>query len=199
MVHEHAFTPCGWCRGDVQLKTNAGSNARLLVLVRHAQAGDAARFHSETGRPDRERPLTGEGVRNNRAAAAGLRRLLQRVNHVWSSPYTRAVQTAEDLGESFAWPIETPDLLLPPWNRQELEHWLGSRLLHGQTGILVGHEPDLSLLIEAWLCGAARHAPVPMEKGAACALRVADGFGPGAMELIWKLPQYGLIKLGGGR
>ncbi len=181
------------------MKKNGVSNERILVLVRHAQAGDPDRFHDETGRPDRERPLTREGVRRNRLAAAGLRRLLQGVDHIWSSPYTRAVQTAEGLGGCFEHSIETPDALLPPWDRAALGSWLDARLSSGQTGILVGHEPDLSFLLGTWLCGGNRRAPVPMEKGAACALRVVEGFGPGTMEMIWKLPQYGLMELSEAR
>lgn len=167
------------------------------MLVRHAQASDSESFQRESGRPDRERPLTSEGVRCNRLAALGLAGLLQRVDHIWSSPYTRALQTAEGVGESFERPVEMPAVLLPPWERATLEAWLDTRLSAGQTGILVGHEPDLSILLGAWLCGGVRRAPIPMEKGAACALRVAGGFGPGTMKLIWKLPQYGLMKLSG--
>ena len=175
------------------MKTVPDGRERLLVLVRHAQAGDPERFHRETGRPDRERPLTAGGRQNNQAAAAGLHRLLGTLDHLWSSPYTRARQTAEGIAEVFDRPVEAPDFLLPPWDPGGLGEWLESRLGRGQIGVLVGHEPDLSLLLGQWLCG--RGAPVPMEKGAACALRIPDGLGRGAVELLWKLPQYGLRKL----
>ena len=148
------------------MKTAPGARERLLVLVRHAQAGDPERFRRETGRPDRDRPLTAEGRQHNRAAAAGLHRLLGTLDHLWSSPYARARQTAEGIAEVFDRPVEAPDFLLPPWDPGALGEWL---------------------------CG--RGAPVPMEKGAACALRIPDGLGRGAVELIWKLPQYGLRKL----
>ena len=42
-----------------------------LLLIRHAIADDRATF-ARTGRPDRERPLTAEGRRKMRSAAARL-------------------------------------------------------------------------------------------------------------------------------
>ncbi|MBS0001959.1 MAG: histidine phosphatase family protein [Thioalkalivibrio sp.] len=176
-------------------KTVPGVDERLLVLVRHAQAGDAERFWRETGRPDRERPLTGEGRKRNEAAASGLYRLIAQVDHLWSSPYTRAWHTAQGIAEVFGRVPEAPKPLEPPWQPQALSEWLESRVARGETAILVGHEPDLSTLLGKWLCGAGGRAPVPMEKGAACALRISGNIAPGKLELVWKLPQYGLRRL----
>lgn len=177
------------------MKTLPGPDERLLVLVRHAQAGDPVRFQSETGRPDRERPLTGEGHKRNQAAASGLHRLLGRVDHLWSSPYVRAWQTAQGIAEAFDIVAEAPETLLPPWQPRNLAEWLEARVARSEIALLVGHEPDLSLLLGHWLCGARGAAPVPMEKGAACVLRVPGDIVAGGMELVWKLPQYGLRKL----
>ena len=176
-------------------KTVPGPKERLLVLVRHAQAGDPERFRRETGRPDRERPLTGEGRQRNEAAAGGLRRLLGQIDHLFSSPYARAWQTAQGISEVIGRPPEAPGSLEPPWRPKPLSEWLESSVARGETALLVGHEPDLSTLIGYWLCGRGAGAPVPMEKGAACALRVSGNFGPGELELVWKLPQYGLRRL----
>lgn len=176
-------------------KTVPGPEERLLVLVRHAQAGDPEHFRQETGRPDRERPLTGEGRKRNEAAAGGLRRLLGQLDHLFSSPYTRAWQTAQGISGTFGRPPEAPESLEPPWRPAPLSEWLESRVARGETAILVGHEPDLSTLIGYWLCGGKGRVPVPMEKGAACALRVSGKILPGEVELVWKLPQYGLRRL----
>lgn len=176
-------------------KTAPGRGERLLVLVRHAQAGDSERFRRETARPDRERPLTGEGRKRNAAAAAGLYRLIGPPDHLWSSPDTRAWQTAQGIAEVFGCPAEAPDALEPPWGHRALSQWLEPRVAPGETAIVVGHEPDLSTLLGKWLCGADGRAPVPMEKGAACALRVFGDLVPGKVELVWKLPQYGLRRL----
>jgi len=175
--------------------TVPAADERLLVLVRHAQAGDPERFRQMTGRPDRERPLTGEGRKRNEAAAAGLSRLLGQLDHLFSSPYTRAWQTAQGISEVFGRPPEAAESLEPPWRPGPLSEWLEARVARGETAILVGHEPDLSTLIAHWLCGGKSRAPVPMEKGAACALRVSGNIVPGEVELVWKLPQYGLRRL----
>ncbi|WP_006748310.1 SixA phosphatase family protein [Thioalkalivibrio paradoxus] len=176
------------------MKTRLEPGERLLILIRHAQAGDPERFLHDTGRPDRERPLTAVGVERNREAARGLGRLLKQVDHVWTSPYLRARQTAEGVAEVFGRPVEALEELGPPWRRDRLSAWVEPRLRVGESAVLVGHEPDLSGLIGHWLC-ATGAAPVPMEKGSACALRCRGAITPGSMELLWKLPQYALRKL----
>jgi len=177
------------------MNTEPLAQERWLVLMRHAQAGDPERFFRETGRPDRERPLTAAGRVQNRSAANGLLRLLKRVDHLWSSPYVRAQHTAQGIGEAFGHPAEAPAALLPPWDGAGLTDWLESRLRPGETAILVGHEPDLSALLGRWLCGSEPHSPVPMEKGTACALRISGPIRVGSVELLWKVPQYCLRKL----
>lgn len=176
-------------------RTAPGPDKRLLVLVRHAQAGDPERFRQETGRPDRERPLTGEGRKRNEVAAAGLFRLLGSLDHLFSSPYARAWQTAQGIAGKFETPVQTAEALEPPWRPGPLTEWLEARVGTGETALLVGHEPDLSMLLAYWLCGGKARAPVPMEKGAACALRISGAIAPGEVELVWKLPQYGLRRL----
>lgn len=175
-------------------KTAPEADERLLVLFRHAQAGDPERFAREQGRPDHERPLTSEGRARNRAAAEGMRRILGQIDHLWSSPYLRARQTADGIGQAFGVPMSAPEDLQPPWKPEVLAQWLGTRVQLGETAVLVGHEPDLSLLVSFWL-GARGTRPVPMEKGSACALRVTGEIAPGQVELLWKLPQHALRRL----
>ncbi|WP_043739446.1 SixA phosphatase family protein [Thioalkalivibrio nitratireducens] len=176
------------------MKNRLEPGERLLILIRHAQAGDPETFLRDTGRPDRERPLTAEGIDRNRAAAGRLGRILNRVDHVWSSPYVRARQTAEGVAAVFGCPLEAFEDLVPPWDRERLAAWLEPRLRIGESAVLVGHEPDLSGLLGHWLC--ATHAvPVPMEKGSVCALRCRGAIKPGSVELLWKLPQSVLRKL----
>jgi phosphohistidine phosphatase len=162
---------------------------RWLVLMRHSSAGQAETFFRQTGLHDSQRPLTEKGDRRNRRAVRGLIKLLPEIDRVWSSPYLRAQQTAAPLAEAAGCRVETPELLQPPWRLELIGPWLESELGLGQIGVLVGHEPDLSDLIGHWI--GARHAPVGMEKGAACLLRI-DGSLSHDMdhELIWKLPQY---------
>jgi 8-oxo-dGTP diphosphatase len=75
----------------------------LILLVRHAKAGDRARWTGD----DRLRPLDGRGRRQAEAMVAplagyGLTRLV-------SSPYVRCVQTLEPLSARLAMPVEPDD------------------------------------------------------------------------------------------
>ena len=72
-----------------------------LYIVRHAIAG-----HADGSRwpDDADRPLTPEGAKSFRAAAAGLRRIVSSVDVLLSSRFVRAWQTAELLHEVAGWP-----------------------------------------------------------------------------------------------
>lgn len=167
---------------------------RWLLLLRHAQAGDAERFARNTGLPDAERPLSIKGQRRNLQSARGLTRVLPQIHHLWSSPYVRARQTAEPLESLYRCPLHTSPVLAPPWQITTLGDWLDSALGSGEIAILVGHEPDLSSLIGAWI--GAQGTSVPMEKGTACLLRVTGSLaGSAHHELLWKIPQSVLRSL----
>jgi phosphohistidine phosphatase len=161
---------------------------RILVLMRHAQAGDAQQFFRETGLDDRERPLTDLGKRNQNAAMRGLTVLLPSLDHLWSSPYRRAWQTATIVHAAYGVPLQTSEVLAPPWSVRSLVSWLQARLTSGQTGLLVGHEPDLSALLAHWL-GLPGGNTLVIPTGMACALRMEREFAPGAQEMLWMVPQ----------
>ncbi len=110
-----------------------------LFLVRHAIAVPAA-----LNLPDATRPLTAEGRGKFVKAVRGARALGWRFDHLYHSPLTRAVETAEllrSLLEGPATPL--PDLARAP-DEEMLAHVEGSRVA------LVGHEPHLGALL-AWL------------------------------------------------
>lgn len=107
----------------------------MLWLLRHAEAAD--------GLPDDERPLTERGARHAEAAGHALARLGANIDVCFSSPKTRAVQTAqlacEPLGVNVT--IE-PALSGEPFDVQELVAGLGDVLL-------VGHDPSFSLTLHS--------------------------------------------------
>jgi phosphohistidine phosphatase SixA len=70
-----------------------------LLIVRHGPAGDRESWHA-TGRPDTERPLTKDGRRKARAAAAALAHVIDGVELVATSSWTRAAQTAAQIRDS---------------------------------------------------------------------------------------------------
>lgn len=78
----------------------------VVELVRHARAGSRDRWW---GRPDRDRPLTDEGMAQARALAERLAG--DDVLALYSSPYVRCVQSLEPLADALGMPIVEDDAL----------------------------------------------------------------------------------------
>ena len=123
-----------------------------IIVIRHGIALDADKAHG-LGLSDEERPLTPEGMRRTRAAAAGLRATLNElaVDDIVTSPLLRAVQTAEILAGYLDDPtIEEADVLAPPVDMAALDEYLHT------------HFGDRRLLLVALPGGAvAQHGPAP--------------------------------------
>lgn len=118
-----------------------------LFVIRHAIAADA-----EPGQDDTARELTTEGTRKFRRAVQGLRELDWCFDRIITSPWVRAVQTAELLKPITDGPTIATDLLADK-PRPELfaliaEATAPQRKQHATA--VVGHEPWLSELV-AWL------------------------------------------------
>jgi phosphohistidine phosphatase len=110
-----------------------------LFLVRHAIAADPA-----PERPDAARPLTAKGREKFTQAVRGARTLGWHFDHLYHSPLTRAVQTAELLAPLMKGPMTAlPELARAP-DEEMLAH------IEGTNVALVGHEPHLGALL-AWL------------------------------------------------
>lgn len=124
----------------------------VIWLMRHAEA--------ESGSPDRERRLTPAGEEDARAAGVALRILGVELDACLTSPRVRAVDTArlvcEPLGVQ---PQEEPALRGGPFHPAELA------LGHGESVLLVGHEPDFSMAVHS-----ATGAQVRMQKGGIAAI-----------------------------
>ena len=119
----------------------------MLWLLRH---GDAAE-----GSPDAERPLTGKGEEQARAAGRALAALGVEMDACLTSPKTRAADTAKLACEALGVePQHEPKLAGGPFDAEALAAGLGDNVL------LVGHDPDFSMAVHA-LTG----AQVRMKKG----------------------------------
>ncbi len=154
-----------------------------LYFLRHGEAGSREEW---TG-PDDERPLTKAGKAEMRDVARGMRWLGLGAEVVLSSPLVRAQQTAaiaaEALGksvtlapglasgctlvalaETLAAHLPTP----PPPEAADAtahEHSTGAAFPGGV--LLVGHEPDFSMLIGT-LIGRKGSAAITLKKAALC-------------------------------
>jgi phosphohistidine phosphatase len=142
-----------------------------LLVVRHGDAGDAEEF-AKTGEPDHLRPLTSKGRKQIADAAEGLRVLVPSADLIVTSPYVRAVQTADIVKTAYG-PIgeEVSNTFEPEVLPAACEQWLRDHA--NEVTIAVGHEPHLSALVTWLMCGG-EDARVEMKKGGACLL-VFDG------------------------
>jgi phosphohistidine phosphatase len=165
-----------------------------LLVIRHAIAEDQTEF-ARTGREDSERPLTAEGRDKMRRGNAGLRRIVPRIDLLASSPYTRARQTAELVGEGYGIDdIKTVDALVPDGALQDVQSWL-QRKSSAKVVAIVGHEPQLGELV-TWLMSGLREGRVEMRKGGAALLEFDGQPGPGVGMLQWLLTAGQLRDLG---
>ncbi len=161
-----------------------------LVLLRHGPAGDKKAW-TASGKPDAERPLTAKGRRKTELAAAGVRRVVGKVDRVVSSPLKRAAQTAElAAAELELKSTESFDELSPGASPERLLRRLTS-LPSSQTVVLVGHEPDLSRFAAA-LIGGGR---LELKKAGACQIAFHGKPAKSEGALSWLLAPRQLRRL----
>ena len=168
-----------------------------LILIRHGIAVDPEKYAACPG-AEPERPLTERGVKRAKRAARGLRRVVDRIDLIATSPYSRAVQTAEifchALRKSDRSQIASLPALAPGGAPKTLIDWLRQQDQNA-TIALVGHEPDLSRLLSVLTTGNAIDV-VRFGKAGAALLHCMDEVVEGGCELLWFLPPSILRRLG---
>ena len=168
-----------------------------LILVRHGIAVDPAKYAANGG-AEPERPLTERGIKRTKRAARGLRRVVDGIDLIATSPYRRAVQTAEVLGQVFSKTGKpktvTVSALSPGGVPGIVAEWLQQQEQQS-TIVLVGHEPDMSQLFAFLTIGNAVNM-VRFGKAGAAMLRCPGGPVGGSCELVWYLPPSILRRLG---
>jgi phosphohistidine phosphatase len=106
----------------------------MIWLLRHADAED--------GSPDAERPLSAKGEQQARAVGAALAVLGVELDACLASPRVRARDTARLVCAALGIePWEEPALRGGPFDPTEVAAG------HGESVLLVGHEPDFSMAI----------------------------------------------------
>ena len=104
-----------------------------VYLCRHA--------HALSGDPDELRELSAEGVEQARALGERLAAREDAPRVVLSSPFLRARQTANELGQALGVEVRVDEALAPGATAETL-----ARALEGEEGPVaaVGHQPDCS-------------------------------------------------------
>jgi len=152
-----------------------------LYIVRHGIAIDREDPKSP---PDPERFLTEEGIEKTKEVARGVVRLGIVPDFLISSPYVRAMQTAEIFAAAFEYPkqkIRRSDLLLPgteaPLFYKEL-----AKDKQSATVMCFGHAPQLDDLVAT---GVGSRQPVTSLKKAGVAMLELRRISPPSGELVW--------------
>ena len=164
----------------------------LLYLVRHGIAID--REDPNCPPDDTKRPLTPKGIKRTHAAALGLGALEVKPNEVLTSPWLRALQTAEIFCEVLGYPakkiVQTDALKgtsAPPDLLRELQG------MKAKVVLCFGHEPHLHLVISHILH---TNAKITELKKAGVALLELDRAVPPQGRLLALYPASALRLLG---
>jgi phosphohistidine phosphatase len=139
----------------------------LLYIVRHGIAIDREDPKSPS---DPERYLTPEGLRKTREVARGFASLKISPDVFLSSPYVRAMQTAEIFAEEVKFSkskIKQTDLLLPGADAAAFFRELQRASRSEESSICFGHAPHLDELI-AFALGSKKDLTQMKKAGVAC-------------------------------
>ena len=164
-----------------------------VLVVRHAPALDKDEAKRK-GIPDRDRPLTPEGRKSMKRVARGLVSRVPTLSLLVTSPWRRAVETAELLSSRYGrlQRLES-DALVPGADPGALADQLA---VHATPPVvaLVGHEPHLSSWV-SWCLTGSMDAIVELRKGGACLLRFEEQIGEGRAKLAWLMTPAVLRRL----
>lgn len=165
----------------------------ILYLLRH---GIADERDSEKYPDDSKRPLTEEGIKKFREAAAGAKNLNLEFDLILTSPYTRARQTAELFAKAFKAEkkLKEERALEADASYRNLSRELNK---HGEKAgsiVLVGHEPYLSRFLSYLLIGD-EQIGIELKKGGLAKITPGDSVEGGGAELNWLLTQKQLREM----
>lgn len=146
-----------------------------LYFLRHGDAEPTSAAGS-----DEARQLTDRGRRENRATAEAAHRAGLRPEAIFTSPLTRARQTADILEEVFGLSPKVEEALRSGFALAQLQDLL-SRNPHERI-LLVGHQPDLSTVV-GHLIGDAR---LQMAQSGLAYVQT-ERIEPGCGVLVWLL------------
>jgi phosphohistidine phosphatase len=171
-------------RRQAQNSSSSGKGKAVhLLLIRHA---DALPLGDVPSSSDADRPLSVRGHAQAKALGRLLNKRQIRLDRIVASPLLRARETADDLRAALsadAPAVTLNEELAPGGKRRKLARSL--RELGGDCLGIVGHEPDLSILV-AWLIGS-KKAQIDLAKGGVASINFSDAVRKDAGVLVWLL------------
>lgn len=154
----------------------------VLYLMRHATADVRSSFVDEA-----DRCLNEKGRLQARRVAAFMLKQGLLPDRIFSSPHTKAVQTAalvrKDAGVKVQ--VEEWPCLLPAVPAAEAKAYLFSQLQHNEAALLVGHEPELALLVNELL--GLDKTFLELKKASLTCLELDSGSAT-PVRLVWSVP-----------
>jgi phosphohistidine phosphatase len=163
-----------------------------LFFLRHAKAyPPGPKF-----RPDSKRPLTRDGEAKMYEVARGIKKLDLTFELILTSPYARALRTAEILAEVFrSKKMSVTNNLVAEADPKDVIQEINENFGSLENIVLVGHEPYMTGLISILLTGSPDTA-IALKKAGLCHLTVKD-LRPGkCASLNWLLKPSHLAALG---
>lgn len=157
----------------------------IVYFLRHAHAED-----SDGRTPDGQRQLTERGIRHTRRLARMLKLMEVEPDRLYTSPLTRARQTADIIGTEVGLTPLLRDELSPGFNLAALQS-LTHDLPMDNSVMIVGHEPDFSKVMSD-LIGGGR---IVMKKGGIARIDVS-AYQPMRGELMWLITPKVFEQLG---
>jgi phosphohistidine phosphatase len=126
----------------------------ILIFFRHGLALDRSESITK-GVEDGDRHLLKEGKEKTKKMGEVLGRLGFKIDEIFSSPFLRAVETAEVLKKTLEIKgnIIISEDLLPERNFPDFLSYLRNRNTLSEVMLFVGHEPNLSHLVSTVLGG----------------------------------------------
>lgn len=164
-----------------------------LYILRHAIAEPLSESNGWT---DSKRALTPDGAEKMRRIAKGMQSLVLGFDRVLCSPFVRARQTAEIVGETFqpSPPVEiVPELASGIGLKTQIDALVPFQADHARL-LVVGHEPDLSSMIATFISGDPSTA-ITMKKAGLCSLTVGTLRNGRCARLNWLLAPSQLKRL----
>ena len=163
-----------------------------LYFLRHAKAFP----RSPKFKPDAKRPLTRDGEKKMRDVARGIRKLDLSFDLILTSPYLRALRTAEILAEAFdSKKLFVSHHLAADAEPKEVINEINENFASLRNIVLVGHEPYLSGLISVLLFGG-HGLEIDFKKAGLCSLTAENLRFTKCARLQWLLTPRQLVRLG---
>jgi phosphohistidine phosphatase len=163
-----------------------------LFFLRHGKAHP----RSPQWRPDSKRPLTQEGENAMFDVARGIKALGLSFDVILTSPYVRALRTAEILAEVYeSQKLFETARLAPDVGAKDIIDEINENFSAAGEIVLVGHEPFLSGLISTLLTGEDGMG-LELKKAGFCKLTIEKLVFGKCARLNWLLTPKQLDRLG---